>query len=104
MDNVLFEPVFAPYAGVGAYVAQYAEEEACNENGGSTAPAPFYYVGALFQMDWIDKSAAVEAYSESGIENTYLFIEARQYVASSEAADPDFSTDFNLAGGLSLEF
>ena len=104
VDNVFFEPKIAPYAGVGMYVAKYSEEENGNENGGNTAPAPYYYFGALFQLDWLDQAAAVDAYTESGIENTFLFLEARQYLASSEAADPDFSTDFNLAGGISLEF
>ena len=104
MDNIFFEPTIAPYGGVGIYVAKYSEEENGNENGGTTSPAPYYYFGALFQMDWIDKTAALEAYDESGIENTFLFVEARQYVASSEAADPDFSTDFNFNAGLSLEF
>ena len=104
MDNIFFEPTIAPYLGVGVYVAQYSEEENGNENGGTTSPAPYYYIGALFQMDWIDRYAALEAYSESGIENTFLFLEARQYIASSEASDPDFSTDFNINAGLSLEF
>jgi hypothetical protein len=58
----------------------------------------------MFQLGWLDPIAAVEAYSESGIENTYIFAEVRQYMASEEDIDPDFSTGLDINFGMSLEF
>lgn len=104
MDAFAYEPIIAPYVGAGAYMTIYKETNGTDSFNGQTDPAPYYYGGLLFQMNWLDKSAAVEAYSEGGIENTFLFIEGRQYMASSTAQDPDFSTDINLSAGLSLEF
>lgn len=104
MDNLFYEPIIAPYVGGGAYMMSYKEELAGDSVNGTTDPALYVIFGALFQMDWIDKRAAVEAYTEGGIENTFLFIEARNYFSSSAAQDPDFSTELSLSGGLSLEF
>lgn len=104
MDSIAYEPIIAPYVGAGAYVTFYKESLGADSFNGQTDPALYYYAGLLFQLNWLDKSAAVEAYSEGGIENTFFFVEGRQYMASSTAQDPDFSTDISVSGGLNLEF
>jgi hypothetical protein len=104
VDAIAYEPVVAPYLGAGAYVTFYKESLGADSFNGQTDPALYYYAGLLFQLNWIDKGAAVEAYTEGGIENTFFFIEGRQYMASSTAQDPDFSTDISVSGGLNLEF
>lgn len=103
-DNLFNEPIVAPYVGGGIYNMNYKESSAGDSAGGITDPALYFLFGSYFQVDWLDSTAAVEAYSEGGIENTYLFLEARNYMASETAQDPDFSTEFSLSGGLSLEF
>lgn len=103
-DNLFAEPLIAPYAGAGVYSMGYREELAGDTTNGITDPALYVYVGALFQLDWIDRSAALEAFIEGGIQNTFVFVEGRKYFASSTAQDPDFSTDFNLSGGVTVEF
>jgi hypothetical protein len=104
LNGLMYDPVFAPYVGGGVYTAFYKEDNFSVASGGNTQAAPYYYIGALLQLNWLDRKAAAEAYVESGIENTFIFIEMRKYVASSAVQDPDFGTDFNLNAGLNLEF
>jgi hypothetical protein len=104
MDNISYEPYFVPYGYAGAYTVLYAEEQGGASYDGNTSPALYWGGGLMFQLGWLDPIAAVEAYSESGIENTYIFAEVRQYMASAEDIDPDFSTGLDLNFGMSLEF
>lgn len=104
MSTLFLEPYIAPYIGAGAYLVSFTERSANNSFNGNTTPAPYWYIGSKFQIDWLDKKAAMEAYKSSGIENTFLFVEARQYISSEVDKDPDFSSDVELSMGLSLEF
>lgn len=104
LDAIRYEPYIAPYIGIGAYSVFFREENGASNFNGNTEVSYYFSGGVLLQMNWIDKAAAVEAYSEGGIENTYLFLEAKQFMASNAERDPDFSTDPTLGAGLSLEF
>lgn len=108
LDNLFYEPYVAPYVVGGLYTVLYKESSTSGgitqSSNGNTQPAPYFGAGVLFQLNWMDRSAAVESYSEAGIENTYLFAEIRQYMASSAVQDPDFSTDPTIQAGISLEF
>jgi len=104
MDNIYYEPLFAPYVYGGVYTVLYDETQGAESYNGNTGPAPYWGAGIKFQLSWLDKASAVEAYTESGIENTYLFAEVRQYMASTVEQDPDFSTGMDLNMGMSLEF
>jgi hypothetical protein len=104
LDTLWDEPRIAPYVVGGGYTVIYSETQANLALDGTTMIAPYYAVGVLLQLGWLDKQAAVDAYTESGIENTYLFVEGRQYMASSQVNDPDFSTGLDVGGGLSIEF
>lgn len=104
-DNMFYEPIWAPYFFGGAYSVMYKETQtAALALDGSTAVGFYYGGGVMFQLGWIDPSAAVDAYTESGIENTYLFAEARQFLESTDESDPDFSTDLDFNVGISIEF
>jgi hypothetical protein len=104
MDNLFYEPIFAPYAGAGAYIVSYKESLASSSFNGNTSPAPYYYVGGLFQLNWLDRMGSADSYIESGIENTSLFVEARKFIAAAPVQDPDFETDFDINFGLNIEF
>lgn len=104
MDNIWEEPRVAPYAMAGAYQVLYSETQAGADLSGTTFLAPYFGAGMYLQLGWLDPSAAVDAYTESGIENTFIFIEARKYMASTDENDPDFSTSIDLSTGLSVEF
>jgi hypothetical protein len=66
--------------------------------------AYYYGAGVLLQLGWLDPSAALDAYTESGIENTFVFLEMRKHTAAAGDEDPDFSTDLDINAGLTLEF
>lgn len=104
LDNVLYEPRLVPYALGGVYTALFEETQANVTFDGSTGVAAYYGAGLLLQLNWFDSVAAVDAYTESGIENTYLFAEARSYMASNVDEDPDFSSDMDLNFGITIEF
>jgi hypothetical protein len=104
LDAIHYEPYIAPYIGGGIYTVLYKEENGSNSFNGNTQPAPYMSAGVLAQLNWVDRAASVEAYSEGGIENTFLFAEVKQFMASTADGDPDFSTDPTLGAGLSLEF
>ena len=104
LDAIQYEPYVAPYIGGGVYTVLYKESNGANSFNGNTQLAPYMSAGVLLQLNWVDKSASVEAYTESGIENTFLFAEVKQFLASGSEGDPDFSTDPTIGAGLSLEF
>jgi hypothetical protein len=104
LDNILYEPYIVPYVGAGMYSILYKESLASDSFNGQTDFAPYFYIGGMIQLNWFDKSSAVEAYADGGIENTFLYVEGRQYMASSVGQDPDFGTDLNVSAGLTLEF
>ena len=104
LDAIRYEPTIAPYVGGGAYSVFFKEENGSNSRNGNTEISYYFSGGVLFQLNWIDQDTAVEGYSSSGIENTFLFLEAQQFMASNAEGDPDFSTDPIFNAGLSLEF
>ncbi len=45
------------------------------------APLDLYYVvGALLQLNWLDRSASLDLYTESKVQNVFLLVEVRQYL------------------------
>jgi len=107
LDNLFSEPYVVPYASLGAYVMWYKESLASQSVNGRTSPGLFIALGSRFQLDWLDKSTDLDGFIEHGIENTFLFIEARQY-GSTQDAIPDLSSPgeypFQFGGGLAVEF
>ncbi|MGE0764381.1 MAG: hypothetical protein AB7N80_13955 [Bdellovibrionales bacterium] len=104
LDNLWFEPYFVPYAAGGVYTIFYDESIDGSSFGGNTQAAPYMAVGVQMQLNWVDREAARISYTDSGIENTFLYLEGRQFMASQAASDPDFSTSFNWGAGMRLEF
>ncbi|MGE4133232.1 MAG: hypothetical protein AB7F86_16435 [Bdellovibrionales bacterium] len=103
LDTMGKEPVLAPYIGGGAYVMQFREELDSEASNGSTQAAPYIHAGIAFQLDWIDRAAATISYRESGIQSSFIYVEAQSYMISSAQSDEDFSS-FSYAGGMKLEF
>ncbi|NQY99175.1 MAG: hypothetical protein HRT45_00730 [Bdellovibrionales bacterium] len=103
LDTLFKEPWVAPYIAGGGYVIQKKEAIDSTSDNESTQVAPYYAFGFLFQLDWIDSKTALGAFSEIGLENTYLFAEGRQLIASSAEADSDFSTDIFATAGFRVE-
>jgi hypothetical protein len=103
-DIITSEPYVVPYLSAGFYFVNYKEVQGNATLSGRTDPALYYSFGLLFQLNWLDPVAAVESYLESDVENTYVFVEGRQYFVSSQDLDPDFSTEMDINFGLTIEF
>jgi hypothetical protein len=103
MDALTKEPYFVPYIAGGGYVMFY--DEGYNGQGlhGNTSVAPYMNGGIAINLDWIDRVGARIAYEQSGIEASYLYVEAQRYFQSTAKKDPDFSNDVNFAVGIRVE-
>jgi len=104
LDTLFKEPYVVPYATGGAYTVFYKETLADQSVEGRTPYRPFYAAGLAFQLDWIDEGAHMDSYKDFGLENTYLFVEARQFMRTSDTDNPDFSTAMHFNAGLKFEF
>lgn len=103
-DTVWPEPYFVPYVAAGGYFVFFGEEDATRAFKGVTQMAPYATLGMAFQLDWMDPIGGFNSHIEHGIQNTFLYVEGRTFIASSVARDPDFSTDIHLNMGLDLEY
>jgi hypothetical protein len=107
LDGVFSEPYFAPYFSLGAYTVFYRESIAAQSVSGRTTPALYYSLGARIQLDALDEGADLDSYVDFGIENTFLYVEARNFAATSDVV-VDLSTPASAPAqiglGLALEF
>ncbi|MBX7230630.1 MAG: hypothetical protein K1X29_00960 [Bdellovibrionales bacterium] len=103
-DNLFFEPYLVPYASGGVYTMIFKENTSSVSHGGNTQVAPYFSVGVALQLNWLDREAARVSYMDSGMENTFLYIEGRMFMVSQNASDPDFSTGLNWGAGMRVEF
>lgn len=104
LDGLFAKPYVAPYASLGGYTTFYRESQSSVSYGGNTQIAVYYAFGAMFLMDWMDQKSADNAFSETGLQATYLYAEGRQYMKSNSTTDPDLSTGIDPNVGLRLEF
>ncbi len=106
-DGIFAEPYIVPYAFAGMYATYYKESLASQSVEGRTSPSMYYGGGVRFQLDWLDGQADDEALIGFGLENTYLFAEARSFAESGDLV-PDLSSPedspFMFNAGLTLEF
>lgn len=104
LDALFGKPYIAPYGSIGGYAVSYKESQAAVNYGGNTQIAVYYAFGSLFLLDWVDQPSADHAFAETGLQATYVYVEARQYMKSNNASDPDFSTGLDPNFGVRLEF
>ncbi len=103
MDSIFKEPYVVPYVVAGYYTDFYKEVDQGLSVDGQTSYAPFYSVGLMFQLDWIDPETHYSGYKDFGLENTFLFLEMRSFLASNDIT-ADFSTPLQFSGGFRFEF
>ena len=104
LDSLTPEGYFVPYVSGGAYTMIYKEDNNSVSVTGNTQVAPYFTAGMAFSLSWIDKHAARTSYEDSGLENTYAYLEGRSFLPAGGDKDPDFSSDINFAGGFKVEF
>lgn len=102
-DAIGSEPYVVPYGMFGGYTVFYKESVGGLSVQGNTPVATFFAGGLMFQLNAMDLETAREAYEEYGLENTFVYVEARQFMASAQAT-PDMSTNLHFQGGFKLEF
>lgn len=98
------EPMFAPFVTGGFYTMLFKEEADTRSVNGNTQAAPFVGAGVNFLLDWLDRQAARRAYTDSGVQASYLYASVNTFMESSGENDKDFSNEFNWAAGLKVEF
>lgn len=112
LDTLFDEPYIVPYGTVGYAYTMYSESDSLTGLDLSGASDNFFVgLGLLLQLDWLDPVSDSQSYAELGIENTFIFIEARTYLDKGIMGikdDPDVYADFSsltyIAGGIKLEF
>lgn len=105
LDALFSEPYIAPYGKFELFRLTYTESvDGKGTYDGTTDLTMGYTLGALFQLNWLDKESARVGLRDSGIQNTYLDIYVSSYMPSINDLDPNFETEFDLGIGLRLEF
>ncbi|CAM6000327.1 unnamed protein product [Sphagnum balticum] len=102
LDSIFQEPYVVPYFIAGLYTDIWKEVSQGLSINGRTGFAPFYAVGLNFQLDWIDVETHETGYRDFGLENTFLFVEARSFLSSNDIVD--LSTGLQVSGGFKFEF
>lgn len=103
LDGLYNEPYIVPFIMGGGYVMQYEEKLASAKADGNASVAAYYGGGIAFQLDSLDSRADRVGFEEYGLENSYLYVEAKQFMISSGESDPDFSTDLFWGAGIAIE-
>jgi hypothetical protein len=103
MDNLFKEPYFVPYLVFGMYSDIYNESDGGQTVKGNSPFSEFYALGLMFQLDALDPETHNAGYTDFGLENTFVFIEARSFLPASNTVT-DFSTPLQFSGGLKVEF
>ena len=102
LDALFPEPVVVPYVSIGAYTMFYEEKLASQKISGNTAIGIYYTGGARVQLNGIDPDSSAESYDETGLENTFLFAEARSFMETSGRFN--FDSPIQVGGGLIFEY
>lgn len=104
LDALGKEPLFAPFVSGGFYTMIFKEQADTRSVNGNTQVAPFVSAGVNLLLDWLDRRSARQAFTDSGVQASYLYASVNTYLESSGETDKDFSNEFNWATGLKVEF
>jgi hypothetical protein len=103
LDTIFKEPYVVPYFTGGLYTDIWKEVAQGLTAQGRTGFGPFFAIGLLFQLDWMDTETHETGYRDFGLENTFVFLEARSFLATDDGPI-DFSTPLQVSGGFKFEF
>lgn len=104
LDSLFSNPTLVPYGLAGAYSVYFKEEQATLSYTGTTQAAPYFGGGIMFRIDGFFPDDSFNAYKENFQENSFVYLETRKWLASSNIQDPDFSTGLQFGGGVRFEF
>lgn len=95
---------WVPYVAGGAYIMTYKEDQANSSIDGNTQVAPYAKGGLAVSLEGLDPSAARVSYEDSGIQNTYAYLEVSKMLGAEAASDPDFEDTVSFGLGFRVEF
>jgi hypothetical protein len=102
LDTLFKEPYFGPFVGMGSSYSTLTT----NINGltreNNISPLTSYTFGVLIQLNMLNPDAAVIAYHEHQLENTYLSV-GLNTTALANQSDINFESQQQVFVGLSLE-
>lgn len=104
-DNMFETPYFAPYVKIGASQISFTNPKASDIPELKGSVSPFYAFGGMFNLDWFQKSLAMDAYFGYGLNATYFVIEYENFPGISLNVDgfPEVKQNA-LKFGLQLVF
>lgn len=106
LDNVFKKnPYIVPYVGVGAQAIKYNERDKTNDVEQDDTSSISYYVngGLMFQLDWLHREAGLEGFYESGLQNTFIYIDAINYIGAEEMNSPNLEATL-ISAGIRIEY
>lgn len=103
LNSLFNEPYILPYISGGAYLMLYEERLNGSKSDGNASFSGYYSAGLAFQLNWLDPKSSRVSYMQYGLQNSFIYVEMKQYLASDQAQDPDFSSEPSLSAGLLLE-
>lgn len=105
-DNLFSNPYFVPYFKIGSSQMKFTNPETSDIIEINSSLALFYSIGGMVSLDWIQKSMAMEAYFNYGLDSTFIVIEFESFPgieADNISGLPDIKQR-NLKFGLQLVF
>lgn len=106
LDGIMNEPVVVPYAKLGLGQLSFSNPDASDVSSFETDIAMYYSLGFMFLLDWLQRSMAMDAFFNHGIQGSFVFIEYESF-PSLKAAHSELPVSFDASGfkaGLQLVF
>lgn len=94
LDGMLQNPYIAPYAKIGIGRYSFTHPSSSDVSSHDTKLSLYYAFGALFLLDWLQKSMAMEAFYNFGLEGSFLYFEMEDFPAMSSAKSSVFPDEF----------
>lgn len=104
LDGMSDEPRWCPFVNLSLWQANINESSASDSFSGSIDVGYSWKAGLQIQIDQLDKSTAVAAYTDSGLQATFLSLSIGANGGGFSEDDPAIETQPEFGAGLTLEF
>lgn len=104
LDGFFSEPYVVPFASFGSLAYMEAENKNFSSLDSESSFVPYYRVGVLFALNWIEPRRSLAARQEWGLQNTFVYAGMRKYTSTHSDSAQNAETSMYLEYGLQLEF
>jgi|GEM_PF-2114909 len=116
LDGISRTSYVVPYASLGGMsISSKNGDIPCIADDGGDIPdecslvgseiIPYYRLGVLIGLNWIDKGTALKALADYGLQNSFIYFGMRKVTSTAESEGAfDLETTLYLEYGLQLEF